>query len=60
VPEQYIRLDPPLSRSSPALDDCSPTNMRNMQLDLQDYMALPSTTNSLDFIARSLLASEQL
>ena len=53
--DAYFRLNPVLSLTSGALDDCSATNLANMNTDLQAYLALTTTQVQLDAVCQALL-----
>lgn len=50
-----FRIDPPLVKSTDALDDCSPANLQHLQEDLDAYLALPDTQAALDRTVNALI-----
>jgi hypothetical protein len=52
------RLDPPLTKSSDSLDDCSPANLKYLQEDLDAFLALPDTQAALERTVDALISGK--
>lgn len=53
--ENFTELNPPLKLSSEALDCCTATNIKNLQIDTETYLNLPEIIVKLDLVVDRLL-----